>query len=76
MLKWNYKEVISALIPSPQPPIMLFRSIKRIKVQTSGADKTALPQKSSHGWNLRAEGFSEPQKVAEIHEKKSYSVVY
>ena len=43
MLEWNYTEVISALITSPQPP-MLFRSIKPIKVQTSSKDKAALPQ--------------------------------
>lgn len=38
MSEWNYAEVISALITSPQP-LMLFRSIKTIKVQTSSADK-------------------------------------
>lgn len=42
-MEWNYKEVISALITSPQP-LMLFRSIRPIKVQTSSADKAAEPQ--------------------------------
>ena len=43
-MEWNYTEVISALITSPQP-LMLFRSIKPIKVQTSSTDKAALPEK-------------------------------
>lgn len=56
MLEWNYAEVISALITSPQP-LMLFRSIKTIKVQTSSADKTALPWRNTAGWHRRAEVF-------------------
>lgn len=57
MSEWNYAEVISALITSPQP-LMLFRSIKTIKVQTSSADKTAVQQRNTAGWHRRSRGLS------------------
>lgn len=75
MSEWNYAEVISALITSPQP-LMLFRSIKTIKVQTSSADKTAVQQRNTAGWLLRSRGLSlaeregRKKKRQKVEEKK------
>lgn len=70
MSEWNYAEVISALITSPQP-LMLFRSIKTIKVQTSSADKTAVQQRNTAGWHRRSRGLSLAERKGGGKKKKA-----